>query len=135
MRRAAAWLLTRVLPVPLWAAAMLALWVCVRMVALAARLAPGMTPPNCWVYVGQEWDRMSRKWRAEGMPVGREPYATVRYSRKEPRRVLHGLVASGFEHDTERMPLRSFVPEEPKDAPIWAFWRRIQFEGRVERGD
>lgn len=135
MKQAAAWMLTRVLPVPLWALAMVSLWACVRMVSAASRLAPDLAPGNCWVYVGQEWDRMSREWRAAGMPVGGEPYVTARYSRKEPRNVLHGLVASGFDSESERMSLRSFKPVSPTDAPAWAFWRRVRFEGRVERGD
>jgi len=135
VKRAAAWLLTRALPVPVWALAMLSLWACLRMAAAAKRLAPDMTPPNCWIYAAQEWDQMITAWIARGRPVGAEPYATFRPSRKAPRRVLHVLVAEGYESDSERMPLRSFKPTIPTDARWWEACKRIRFDGRVERGD
>jgi hypothetical protein len=135
MKRVAAWLLTRVLPVPVWALAMGSLWLCVRMVSTAKRLAPDLPPSNCWTYAAQEWDEMMTAWIARGSVAGDEPYGTFRPSRKNPRRVMHVLVAEGYDSDTERMPLRSFKPEIPSDARWWQFCRRVVFDGRVERGD
>jgi hypothetical protein len=135
MKRAAAWLLTRVLPAPVWALAMVSLWLCLRMVVAAKRLSPDLPPSNCWTYAAQEWDEMMTAWIARGRPVGAEPYVILRASRKEPRAILHVLVSEGYESDTERMPLRSLKPAIPTDAHWWQFCRRVVFDGRVERGD
>lgn len=109
------------------AAYLLAVW--------SGRLYPGEDGPNCWVYAARRFDHLQRRWREAGSDPRQQPYAVGRTSRHPPSWVWHVLVAAQRDHDTDAMPLESYSPAEPVDLPWWQAWRRLQFRGRVKRGD
>jgi hypothetical protein len=117
-----------------WALGMLNLAVAFRLAVWADRISPSAIPPNCWVYAAQQWEREYLAWSAAGYPEGAEPYGVVRGSRKRPKWIPHALVGTR-ERESGLMDLVSFKPDDPEDAPVWAFWRRTEFKGRVHRGD
>lgn len=109
-------------------------WACLYVggliMALADRLAPVGTWGNCWSFALAEWHRRHRAWVAAGMLAGQEPQLTMRWSRLEPRPLLHVKVSTLPEAAEV-----SFVPVDDGAVPAWAVWRWIGFRGRVVSND
>lgn len=129
LSQGAFWVLTRIPAVMLWTVGMLAMAGATWIVAMAYRIHPTGTPPNCWVHAAHIW--------TDAVRSGQRAYWVLRRSDLRPHWLIHAMVCRERDPDTGAMPLESFVPvgSDAVDVAWWEVHRWTAFRGRVVNDD